>query len=91
MDRGECRLAAPRGKGTYELEIPHMHLPRIITVAGLGVGLVTFGGAALAQEDIAPVINADGSSGTSNAGINPAVDADGPTLVYGDILRPGPR
>jgi hypothetical protein len=63
----------------------HMHLPRIITVVGLGVGLVTFGGAALAQETVAPVINADGSSGTSNAGINPAVDADGPTLVYGDI------
>jgi hypothetical protein len=39
----------------------------------------------LAQETVAPVINADGSSGTSNAGINPAVDADGPTLVYGDI------
>jgi hypothetical protein len=63
----------------------HGHLPRIVTVAGLGVSLVTFGGAALAQEDIAPTINADGSSGRSDADINPAVDADGPTLVYGDI------
>src|SRR5829696_2101385 len=63
----------------------HGHLPRIVTVAGLGVGLVAFGGAALAQEDIAPTINADGSSGRSDADINPAVDADGPTLVYGDI------
>ena len=62
-----------------------LHLQRFITVASLGVGLVAFGGVALAQENIAPTINADGSSGTSNAGINPAVDADGPTLVYGDI------
>jgi hypothetical protein len=63
----------------------HVHWQRFITVASLGVGLVTFGGAALAQEDVAPTINADGSSGRSDADINPAVDADGPTLVYGDI------
>jgi hypothetical protein len=62
-----------------------LHLHRFITVASLGVGLVAFGGVGLAQENVAPTINADGSSGTSNAGINPAVDADGPTLVYGDI------
>ena len=33
-------------------------------------------GVAWAQESV-PVINADGESGTSNAGLNPAVDADG--------------
>jgi hypothetical protein len=63
----------------------HVHLPRIITVASLGVGLVAFGGVALAQDNVAPTINADGSTGRSNSGLNPAVDADGPTLVYGDI------
>ena len=62
-----------------------LHLQRFITVASLGVGLVAFGGVALAQEPVVPTINADGSSGRSNADINPAVDADGPTLVYGDI------
>jgi hypothetical protein len=66
----------------------HMHVQRFIAIAGLGVGLVAFGGVAMAQEGTAPVINADGSSGTSNAGLNPAVDADGPTLVYGDINSP---
>jgi hypothetical protein len=63
----------------------HVHLPRFITVVSLGVGLVTFGGVTLAQENVAPTINADGSTGRSDAGLNPAVDADGPTLVYGDI------
>src|SRR3954465_4866404 len=63
----------------------HVHSPRIITVISLGVGLVTFGGAALAQENVTPTINADGSSGASHSRTNPAVDADGPTLVYGDI------
>jgi hypothetical protein len=63
----------------------HLHLQRFIAVIGLGVGLVAFGGVAMAQEGTAPVINADGSSGRSDADINPAVDADGPTLVYGDI------
>src|SRR5829696_4922316 len=61
----------------------HMHLPRLITVASLGFGLVAFGGVAFAQES--GTINADGSSGASHAGLNPAVDADGPTLIYGDI------
>ncbi len=63
----------------------HLHLQRFIAVIGLGVGLVAFSGIALAQETVAPTINADGSSGRSNAGVNPAVDADGPTLIYGDI------
>jgi hypothetical protein len=65
----------------------HLHLPlqRIVTVIGLGIGLVAFSGVALAQETVAPTINADGSTGRSNSGLNPAVDADGPTLVYGDI------
>src|SRR5919112_543386 len=62
-----------------------LHVQRFITVASLGVGLVAFGGVASAQEPVVPTINADGSSGRSNADINPAVDADGPTLVYGDI------
>jgi hypothetical protein len=62
----------------------HSHLQRFIAVIGLGVGLVAFSGGAFAQET-APTINADGNSGTSNAGLNPAVNADGPTLVYGDI------
>jgi hypothetical protein len=61
----------------------HMHLPRLVTVASLGFGLVAFGGVAFAQES--GTINADGSSGASHAGLNPAVDADGPTLIYGDI------
>ena len=61
----------------------HMHLPRFVTVASLGFGLVAFGGVAFAQES--GTINADGSSGASHAGLNPAVDADGPTLIYGDI------
>src|SRR3712207_3915893 len=63
----------------------HLHLQRFVAVIGLGAGLVAFSGVALAQETTAPTINADGSSGTSNAGLNPSVDADGPTLVYGDI------
>ena len=63
----------------------HVQLQRFIAITSLGVGLVAFGGVAMAQEGTAPVINADGSSGTSNAGVNPAVDADGPTLIYGDI------
>jgi len=62
-----------------------MHVQRFVTVIGLGVGLVAFSGVALAQETVAPTINADGNSGRSDAGVNPAVDADGPTLVYGDI------
>lgn len=66
----------------------HLHVKRLITITSLGVGLVAYGGVALAQDSGAPVINADGSSGTSNAGIDPAVNADGPTLVYGDIDSP---
>src|SRR5215211_2450363 len=85
--RGSSRTlsALPRvGRGTMNLH-SHMHVQRFVTVIGLGVGLVAFSGVALAQETVAPTINADGSSGRSNSGINPAVDADGPTLVYGDI------
>jgi hypothetical protein len=63
----------------------HSYLPRFAAVIGLGVGLVAFSGVALAQETAAPTINADGNAGRSDAGVNPAVDADGPTLVYGDI------
>lgn len=59
-------------------------MKRILTVATLGTSLLLWSGSALAQQDGA-VINADGTSGTSSAGINPAVDADGPTVVYGDV------
>ena len=47
---------------------------------GVGVSLALSGGLALAQE----TINADGNSGAANPG-SPAVDADGPTVVYGDV------
>ena len=62
-------------------------MKNVITVVslGLGLGLVVSSGVAWAQETSFPVINADGNSGRSNAGLNPAVDADGPTYVYGDI------
>src|SRR5215207_3642725 len=53
------------GRGPMKL-----HLERFITVASLGVGLVAFSGVALAQETVAPTINADGSSGASRSGIN---------------------
>src|SRR5215212_3273846 len=72
------------GREPMKLRLP-VHSRRIITVVRLGLGLVTLGGVALAQETVAPTINADGSSGRSDAGLNPAVDADGPTLIYGDI------
>src|SRR5688500_6886257 len=58
---------------------------RLIITIGLGVGLVASGGVALAQE----TINADGSNVTSTAGVNPVAEAEGPTIVYGD-LNPGP-
>lgn len=62
-----------------------MHLQRFIIVSGLALGLAT-GGVASAQQ----TINADGNSGAANSGINPAVDADGPTVVYGDLdVGPG--
>ncbi len=62
-----------------------MKLQRIIITIGLGVGLLAGSGAALAQE----TINADGSNVTSTAGVNPVAEAEGPTIVYGD-LNPGP-
>src|SRR5215217_5049660 len=77
-------ILLPRaGREPMKKLILHMHLPRLVTVASLGFGLVAFGGVAFAQES--GTINADGSSGASHAGLNPAVDADGPTLIYGDI------
>src|SRR5215203_4143698 len=63
----------------------HVQLTRFITIVSLGIGLVTVSGIALAQENVTPTINANGSTGRSDAGLNPAVDADGPTLIYGDI------
>jgi hypothetical protein len=57
-------------------------MKKFITIMSLGVSLAVVGGAA-AQE-----INADGSAGKSSSGSNPAVNANGPTVVYGD-LNPG--
>jgi hypothetical protein len=52
---------------------------------GVGVSLALSGGLAIAQE----TINADGNSGAANPA-SPAVDADGPTVVYGDVnVGPG--
>jgi hypothetical protein len=51
----------------------------------LGLSLVVASGSAFAQE----TINADGSSGAANP-VNPAVNANGPTVVYGDLdVGPG--
>jgi hypothetical protein len=58
---------------------------QLIVTVGLGLGLVASSGVALAQE----TINADGSNVTSTAGVNPVAEAEGPTIVYGD-LNPGP-
>jgi hypothetical protein len=57
-----------------------MKLFRSIFSLGVGVSLALSGGLAIAQE----TINADGNSGAANPG-SPAVDADGPTVVYGDV------
>lgn len=64
-------------------------MKRFVVVASMGLSLFVAGGHALAQDPGGAVINADGNSGASNAGTNPAVDADGPTVVYGD-LNTGP-
>src|SRR5215218_11370438 len=53
---------------------------RMIFSLGLGMSLALSGGLALAQE----TINANGNAGAANPG-SPAVDADGPTVVYGDV------
>ncbi len=58
---------------------------KLIITVGLGMGLVAGSGVALAQE----TINADGSNVTSTAGVNPVAEAEGPTIIYGD-LNPGP-
>ena len=60
-------------------------MSKLIITIGLGLGLVASSGVALAQE----TINADGSNVTSTAGVNPVAEAEGPTIVYGD-LNPGP-
>jgi len=57
-------------------------MKRFITIMSLGASLAMVGAAA-AQD-----INADGNSGKSSSGSNPAVNANGPTVVYGD-LNPG--
>jgi hypothetical protein len=57
-------------------------MKRFITIMSLAASLAVVGGAA-AQE-----INADGTAGKSSSGSNPAVNANGPTVVYGD-LNPG--
>lgn len=62
--------------------MPNQKHKWLMTVVGLGLGvsLALSGGLAMAQE----TINADGNSGAANPG-SPAVDADGPTVVYGDV------
>ncbi len=72
-----------------QLIVNRKMLTRIAVTASLGLGLLAFGGSAFAQNPDGAVINADGNTGASNAGTNPAVDADGPTVVYGD-LNTGP-
>ncbi len=66
-----------------------MHLQRFITIIALGWGLVAVSGSASAQETDGAVIDADGNAAASRSGLNPSVDATGPTIVYGD-LNPGP-
>jgi hypothetical protein len=62
-------------------------MKRFVIVITLGVGLVAGNGMAAAQEGA--VINADGSDVTSTAGVNPVAEAEGPTIIYGD-LNSGP-
>jgi hypothetical protein len=63
-------------------------MKRGITIVSLSLGLsLVIAGHAVAQE----TINADGSSGAANSGTNPAVNADGPTVIYGDLgVGPAP-
>ena len=63
-------------------------MKRYILIVSLGIGLVAGGGAA-AQEPSETVINADGEAVSTSPGPVPAAEADGPTIVYGD-LYPGP-
>ena len=56
---------------------------RFITIGSLLLGLLAYGGVVSAQEDTGGVINADGSNATSSP--NQVSDAEGPTIVYGDI------
>src|SRR5215218_6803277 len=53
---------------------------RMIFSLGLGMSLALSGGLVLAQD----TINANGNAGAAHPG-SPAVDADGPTVVYGDV------
>jgi hypothetical protein len=70
----------------HEVPMEGSPMKRFIAIVSLGLSLVA--GSAAAQDPTGSVINADGNSGASNSGTNPAVDADGPTIVYGD-LNPG--
>lgn len=58
-------------------------MKKIVIASGLVVSIAVSGVAS--AQDLPPVINADGDSAASEAGLNPAVDATGPTIVYGDV------
>ena len=63
-------------------------MKRFITIVSLSLGasLALLGGGTAAQE----TINADGSAGAAHSGTNPAVNANGPDVVYGDVnVGPG--
>jgi hypothetical protein len=62
-------------------------MKRFITIFSLGLGIsLALARGAIAQE----TINADGSSGAAHSGTNPAVNANGPDVVYGDVdVGPG--
>jgi hypothetical protein len=58
---------------------------RFVAVVAVGASLLACGGSVVAQE----TINADGHSGAASP-VTPAVNADGPTVVYGDLdVGPG--
>ncbi|MDQ2652712.1 MAG: hypothetical protein M3Z20_06660 [Chloroflexota bacterium] len=61
-------------------------MKRILTGAiSLGLGLASLSGIASAQTPAGISTNADGSYVSSRAGIHPAADGDGGTVIYGDI------
>ena len=65
-------------------------MKRFVALAvSLSLSLTGVPSVALAQDNVAPVINADGSAVRSTAGLNPVANADGPTVSYGD-LESGP-
>lgn len=60
-----------------------MAMKKFIAVLSLLLGLVAYSGVAFAQKDTTGVIDADGSN--ANSSPNQVSNAEGPTVVYGDI------